>query len=91
MTENKIAMEYVNALCDLIFECETYEIKIKEVRFLHGGFQVYFEGWNGDAICHNYSYGHESGMWETFGFPWDGDDVSVWSAEDLAAMLCGDE
>ena len=29
----------------------------------------------------------ESGEWETIGFPWDGDDVSVHSAEELAHYI----
>lgn len=56
-----------------------------------------------DAICHDHSYGSprympsfydypvndwsRSGSWETIGFPWDEDDVSVHSAEELAQLL----
>ena len=56
-----------------------------------------------DAICHDHSYGSPhympsfynypvndwscSGDWETIGFPWDEDDVSVHSAEELAFYL----
>lgn len=56
-----------------------------------------------DAICHDGSYGSpcpyylnknqhnndwsRSGLWETMGFPWDYDDVSIHSAEQLADYL----
>ena len=56
-----------------------------------------------DAICHDGSYGSpcrgcgldathdndwsESGEWETIGFPWDGEDVSVHSNKELAFYI----
>jgi len=56
-----------------------------------------------DAVCHDGSYGSpcsfwlpdgghnndwsRSGSWETIGFPWDYDDVSVHTAEELAFYL----
>jgi hypothetical protein len=35
---------------------------------------------------HNNDWSH-SGSWETIGFPWDYDDVSVHTAEELAFYL----
>lgn len=56
-----------------------------------------------DAVCHDGSYGSpcpfwapnrghnndwsHSGSWETIGFPWDYNDVSVHTAGELAHML----
>ena len=56
-----------------------------------------------DAVCHDGSYGSpcpfwapngghnndwsRSGYWETIGFPWDYNDVSTHTAEELAHML----
>lgn len=39
------------------------------------GYGEYHNDWN------------KSGPWETIGFPWDGDDVSVHSASELAANI----
>lgn len=41
----------------------------------HGGAQFRFAN-GGDIVCHDYSYGHEEGLWESYGFPWDGNDVT---------------
>lgn len=41
-----------------------------------------------DAVCHNFSYGHESGLLETYGLFDYGDDVLGWlSADDIITRL----
>lgn len=35
------------------------------LRPLHGGLQIVCNGW--DAVCHDYSYGHEEGLLEIMG------------------------
>lgn len=36
-----------------------------ERRQLYSGYQIVADGW--DAVCHEYSYGHESGLLEVMG------------------------
>lgn len=43
---------------------------------LFDGYKITFPWCEGDAIIHSYSYGHEEGLFETMGFPWDRDDVT---------------
>lgn len=43
---------------------------------LFNGYKITFPWCKGDAIIHSYSYGHEEGLFETMGFPWDGEDVT---------------
>jgi len=86
-TTKVINEKYVSALVDLITECRNYDIKT-EVRPHCNGFIVLFpEIGKGDAICHDFSYCNEQGVWETMGFPWDGEDVSVHENKCLVRML----
>lgn len=97
---------YVLALCELVGKCRAYGVNINTVQAYQNGWRVTFENFNGDAICHDGSYGspyyhdyfnsdrYENDWskifgyeWETIGFPWDGDDVSVHSATELAFYL----
>ena len=41
------------------------------------GWQLRFPWDNGDVICHSGSYGSYKGMVESYGFPWDGNDVTT--------------
>ena len=51
------------------------------INTLHDGLQIRFP-WNcGDLVCHNFSYGCEDGLLESYGCPWDGDDVSCRSVD----------
>lgn len=101
-TLQQIDGAYINALVDLVIECRKNKVKINTVQAYEGGWRVTFEQYNGDAICHDASYGSPynsfpkknhyndwniSGFWETIGFPWDNNDVSVHSAEELAFYL----
>ena len=97
----KIDGAYVNELVDLISSCRDYGTKVDSVRFFRNGWHVTFEGIsNAEAVCHDYSYGSPCFMcvhnndwgitqsaWETIGFPWDNDDVSVHDADWVACMV----
>ena len=94
---------YVNSLVELVNNCRVVGVKINTVQTFLNGWRVTFEDFEGDAICHDRSYGspcspngafvnpdndwYASGMWETIGFPWDNDDVSVHTAFELADLL----
>lgn len=101
-TTYQIDGAYVNALVDLVIECRKNKVNINTVQTYQGGWRVTFEQYDGDAICHDSSYGSpycllskrdhkndwsSSGFWETIGFPWDNDDVTVHSVEELAFYL----
>ena len=77
----------VYALCKLVNLCKEKNIEITHVDAYMHGFIVVFENWSGDAILHDGSYQNTKYKWETIGFPWDGEDVSVHSAEELASLL----
>lgn len=97
----QIDAAYVNALVQLINACREYEVEIENVCFFQNGWHVTFRGFDGaDAICHDHSYGspcyfgkhhndwsNKDGEWETIGFPWDEDDVSVHTARELAFFI----
>lgn len=74
-------------LAKLITECNKYDIHIEKITFFQNGFQVIFEGFKGDVILHDNSYGSNRLLWESLGFPWDYDDVSVNSTDSLVALL----
>ena len=80
-------LERTLALANLLTACEKHNVEVKEVFYYQNGFQVMFEGTEGDAILHDGSYGKDFCMWETYKFPWDYDDVSVHDAETLAKMI----
>ena len=104
-TRQPIDAAYINTLVDFIIVCRKFDVKIDTVSHYMHGWLVTFEGFEGDAICHNGSYGspcwggmyhpeverndwnNYSGRWETIGFPWDGEDVSVHSGNALAHMI----
>lgn len=54
---------------------------------LHDGFQWRFPWCDGDVIIHSGSYGHYIGYLESMNFPWDEDDVSVESINDMAEKI----
>ena len=43
---------------------------------IYGGWQFYIHGTDGDIVCHEMSYGGDSGLWESMGFVWDKGDVT---------------
>ena len=102
-TPMQIDAAYINTLVELVSACRAQNVEIDKVSTFQGGWHVTFKDHEGaDAICHEGSYGspcyycmnvnHQndwsrSGSWETIGFPWDGDDVSVHDANELAFYL----
>ncbi len=57
------------------------------VEKLHGGYQFRFPWCRGDMVCHSYSYGSKWGSLESYNFPWDEDDVSVFSVDEAAEKI----
>ena len=56
-TPRQIDAAYVNSLVELVNACRKYDVKIDKVHAFQNGWQVTFEGFRGDAICHDHSYG----------------------------------
>ena len=77
----------LHSLFNLMSLCKEKNVGITRIVVYMHGFVVTFEDWDGDAILHDGSYENEKYKWETIGFPWDGEDVSVHSAEELASLL----
>lgn len=76
------------SLAVLTSECARYGVALSHVETFENGFQVMFAGCpNCDAILHDYSYGNNKLLWESMGFPWDGNDVSTHTATELAALI----
>lgn len=82
----EIKTEYIKAFTELVRECEKAAIEIESIFAYMSGFRVTFKGVKGDAICHDGSYGRPD-YWETYGMPWDKDDVTVHTARKLARLL----
>lgn len=78
---------YRRSLDALRVACLEHNVIISDITGLWGGFCVTFEDLPGDAILHDFSFGREAGMWETMGFPWDYDDVSIHDPVELARLL----
>lgn len=57
--------------------------------FFQNGFQVRFtEDFPiGDVIIHDGSYGNYCGVLESYGFPWDYDDVSCHAPQEMARLI----
>ncbi len=83
----EIPLERVMSLTELVKACEANKVEISKVHFFQNGFQVLFADLPGDAILHDGSCGRKFGMWETIGYPWDYNDVSVHEPDVLAKML----
>lgn len=83
----ELDMTRANALADLLIACRANEVKIDKLLFVQDGYEITFEGVDGDAICHEHSYGRSAGLWESYKMPWDYDDVSVHDAETLAKLV----
>lgn len=56
-TPRQIDAAYINSLVELVSACKKYNVKIDKVFTFQNGWSVTFEGFNGDAICHDHSYG----------------------------------
>lgn len=77
----------VYSLSILLGACAYQKIEIEKISPFMNGFIVIFKDFDGDAILHDGSYGRGLCKWETIGFPWDGEDVSIHSPAILAEML----
>ena len=89
-TPRQIDAAYINSLVNLVNICRELNVKLDTVQTFQNGWRVTFEGFEGDAICHDHSYGspcYGGSSWETINFPWDNDDVSVHDAETLVHMI----
>ena len=74
-----------NEMMALAFGLRERNIKF-EVYSFFDGLQIWCDGW--DAICHNYSYGHERGLIEVMGLPQGGNDVIGYlTAAEVLAMV----
>lgn len=74
-------------LADLISKCAKEDILINRICYLYYGFQVFFQGFEGDAILHDGSLGRDLCMLETCGMPWDNNDVSIHTTDELISLL----
>lgn len=82
-----VNIDRVYSLAKLVTKTKKQGVELATVSFYQNGFMVTFKDIPGDAILHDNSYGRNAGLWETYGMPWDCDDVSVHSAKTLAKML----
>ena len=58
------------------------------VRSFDDGIQIIVGDWDWDAICHNFSYGHEAGLIEVLGLPQcQGDVIGYLTAEEVLKMV----
>lgn len=95
LKDDEIRFSHVNALFALMQACDEYNVRISKIQYVENGFRVEFAGFPyADAIAHEGSYGavknnYQDSVsdWETIGFPWDCDDVTVHTARALAAMI----
>ena len=104
-TPKQIDAAYINTLVNFINACRENDVKLNTVQYFQNGWRITFIGCDGDAICHDGSYGspnympdfypdktnqndwNDLGEWETIGFPWDSNDVSVHNSAELAKMI----
>ena len=87
LPENEINEQYFDGVNELLGWCRRCGVKVQSIRYHYHGFQVMFEGIEGDAILHDGSYGNKRNHWETMGMPWDKDDISVHDAYTLVHMI----
>lgn len=51
------------------------------------GAQIRFPWCNGDVAIHDGTYGHANGCVESYGFPWDDEDVSMLYPEEALTNI----
>lgn len=88
---NDVPLRYSNTALHFIDECIYYKVRISEIQVMFGGYKFLFEGHNGDAIIHKFSYGADDGYLETMGFEFDDGDVSTNTAADLAELIAEEQ
>ena len=76
-----------NEMMKLAFGLYDRGIEFK-VKSFFDGLQFIIGDWDWDAICHNFSYGHEAGLIEVLGLPQcQGDAIGYLTAEDVLKMV----
>ena len=82
--------QYLLIAAEFMSECVRLAVPIPEVAPMFDGFRFSFRDDNGkeigDGIIHCGSYRHNSCI-ETMGMPWDDDDVSTHTPQELAILL----
>lgn len=61
-----------------------------ELKSLYDGYKwtfINYEG--GDVAIHSGTYGADMGYVESYNMPWDEDDISVFTPEDMTRLLLG--
>ena len=82
-----VKLVYIYALAELVEGCKKNNIELTKVKYYQNGFHIEFKDISGDAIIHDNSYANDWGYLETYQMPWDGDDVSTHSPEELVKLL----
>jgi hypothetical protein len=74
---------YYERIAYIAIKCLENKIPF-EIRQLYDGWQIRF-AWasNADAAAHEGTFGSSDGLVETYHFPWDEDDVSVLTPEEV--------
>lgn len=72
--EKQIIYTAINDMCKALKE-NKIEYVCKPTPYFFGA-QFTFPNIEGDVICHDGSYGHELGLFESYHFPWDEGDVT---------------
>jgi len=76
-------VKLIDKLKELLLESDVPFIE----RNIFDGRQLIFPWCRGDVVCHSGSYGSNRGFVESYMFPWDDDDVSVYVPEDMADKI----
>lgn len=82
--------KYLQIAADFLSECFRLAVPTPVITPMMDGFRFSFRDEDGeeigDGIIHRGSYRHNTQI-ETLGMPWDGDDVSTHSPQELAILL----
>lgn len=79
---------YLDAFTELMTAINCYHLHVNDIQVYLNGFRVTFKEYpDGDILCHDGSYGNTQGLWESYGFPWDENDVTVQTAQEFCHKL----
>ena len=76
-------IKLIDKLRELLLESDVPFVECN----IFDGRQLTFPWCDGDVVCHSGSYGSNRGFVESFMFPWDDDDVSVYVPEEMANKI----
>lgn len=78
---------YVQTVCK--FNSELTKLNVEfNMEQLYDGYKWTFPNYpDGDVVLHYFSYGHECGMIESYGFPWDVEDVTCMTPREMALCI----